>query len=410
MELKELLSSVIRKEIFGGIIYFPSRNAQLAINENLYHLIELILKGKSFSKIIGSICRKYIVSKKEAEGILNYCLKILSAHLENYLENSDTISDWRILGGRINGIRLSSPLMLIIEVTNTCNQHCNFCYLIEERGRRNIRVMPKEKIFNIIDQASEMKVFKIQYMGGEPLCRNDFLDILSYSSQKGLYVSFTTNGLLLDKFIKGLLGVQRLLPIQVSIHGDCESSLGAYAILATEWERTIKNCRLLKKYNIPFGIKAVISRLNYKHLLRLLGIFNDLGAKTVTLLHLLPIGGGKTMGNFIRFTETEVESIVKQVNTAQRRFPNIYIDYRPFLNVYFPRQPRTELDRFLNCPAGNLDLRIRYDGKVLQCSSLRTPIDDINIRSLQDIWGSIRGKMLPCPYECNKVFQCIKSY
>lgn len=410
MGLKELLSSVIRKEIFGGIIYFPSRNAQLAINGGLYQLIELILEKGSFTEVIDPICRKYVVGKKDAEDILNRCLEMLSANLENYLESSDMASDWKVPGSNTNGIRLSAPLMLIIEVTNICNQNCNFCYLAEERKYRGNAVMPKERIFDIVDQASEMKVFKIQYMGGEPLCRDGFLDILTYASQRKLHVSFTTNGVLLGKFIDGLRDIQRLLPIQVSIHGDSDSSLGAYMISPSEGKQTIENCRLLAKYSIPFGIKAVISRLNYQRLLHLLKVISDLGARTVTLLHLLPIGGGKDMGDAVYFTKTEIERIIEQINIARGRFPNIHIDHRPFLNVYFPKQPKTELDKFLNCPAGNLDLRIRYDGKVLQCSSLRTPIDDINIRSLCDIWGSIREKMLPCPYECNKVFQCIRNY
>ena len=128
------------------------------------------------------------------------------------------------------------------------------------------------------------------------------------------------------------------------------------------------------------------------------------------LLHLLPVGGGKTMRNEANFTKGEVEDIVKQINYAKGKFKNIHIDYRPFLNIYFPKEPRTELDKLINCPAGNLDLRIRYDGKVLQCSSLRMPLNDMRKNNLKSVWSSILSKMLPCPYECNKVFHCVQNY
>ena len=45
--------------------------------------------------------------------------------------------------------------------------------------------LSQDLIFSIVDQAKKMKVFKIQYMGGEPLCREDFGDILFIHIKKG---------------------------------------------------------------------------------------------------------------------------------------------------------------------------------------------------------------------------------
>ena len=111
-----------------------------------------------------------------------------------------------------------------------------------------------------------------------------------------------------------------------------------------------------------------------------------------------------------RFTREEVEDIIKQTRLAKEMFPDIYLDYRPFLNIYFPKSPKTTFDRFLRCPAGHLDLRIRYDGKIIQCSNLRVPIADVNEGNLKSIWTSIREHMLQCPYECDQPFQCIQRY
>lgn len=408
MKFVDLLSSEIRKENFGGIIYFPSYNTQLAINDDLYQLVKLIKGEKSPQEAIRTITQNYNLDKESAKKILDDCLIILTKDIENYVENHDDDSDWQASKQNNGTIHLSAPLMVIVEVTKKCNQKCKFCYQATEET--DVLELPNKLLRKIIDQAEEMGVFKIQYIGGEPLCRKDFIDILSYTSEKGIFVSFTSNGVYIDRVIDRLREIKRLLPIQVSIHGDSEEFINQYEIGLKEWKKTIANCRLLKKYNLPFGIKTVISRLNYKNLLRSVEMFNQIGAKTVTFLHLLPIGGGKNMQDAVKFTEKEVWEIVESISLAKIAFPGIYLDYRLFLNTYFPKRPKTKLDKFFNCPAGSLDLRIRYDGKVLQCSSLRIPIDDTKQNDLRRIWTSISGKMLPCPYECNQVFQCIQNY
>ena len=410
MILSELFTAIIRREEFGGIIFIPSRNAQIAINYDLYQIIQIIVAHKSLEEnIVRSIADKYQSGVDDARKILEVCLKMIAENLDSYTENSDQPSDWDSNSDNPVAIKLSAPLMLIIEVTNFCNQNCNFCCLAEETKAANISLMPDEMIRGIIDDSRELGVFKIQFMGGEPLCRDGFSEIIKYTSENGIYVSFTTNGLLLGKIVNDLRQVKRLLPIQVSIHGDFESSQ-RYRISPGELKTTIEGCNLLAEKGISFGVKAVISRLNYKKVFDLICSLDNLGAKTVTLLHLLPVGRGKEIEESSRFSENEINEIIEQIKTARRAVKNIHIDHRPFLNVYFPKKPKTDLDKFLNCPAGNSDLRIRYDGKILQCSSLRLPIDDICVGGLKKVWSSLRAKMQQCPYECKQVFQCIQSY
>lgn len=413
MELQEILAAAIRKENFGGIIYLPSRNIQLAVNADLLNFVACVKQVKSDSETVKLIAKTYAISELRAKKLLQDCLMTIAEEVEHYSENDDICSDWNLPNQprTKDRIKLSAPLMLIIEVTNRCNQKCRFCYEAWERNDLNVSELPQAQFRGIVDQAEEIGVFKIQYMGGEPLCRKDFPEILAYTSRQGLFVSFTTNGFLLNEVIDELKSIERLLPVQVSIHGSSADSLTEYAISPKEWRKSINNCRLLGKYGIPFGIKTVISRFNYRRLFEAAALFSDLGAKTVTFLHLLPVGGAAEMKESIWFQPEEITEIIEQIKSAQEKFPLLHFDYRAFLNLYFPRQPKTKLDEFLNCPAGGLDLRIRCDGKVLQCSSLRIPIDDLTVKSLKDVWDSIEEKMKPCPYEDDiETHSCIKHY
>lgn len=235
------------------------------------------------------------------------------------------------------------------------------------------------------------------------------MDILEHTIEKGIYASFTTNGMLIDKVVNNLSRLRAgLLPIQISIHGSSAQIAGKYDIQSKEWQQTIANCRLLNDAGIRFGIKMVVSRLNYANLLESVEVFSELGAENITFLHLLPIGKGQSIAEMSQFSKEEVAEIIRQIRVAKSTVPNIHLDYRPFLNIYFPREPRTKLDELVDCPAGRLDLRIRYDGRVLQCSSVRVPLDDVRNRGLREIWGTIEERMVPCPYECNSMFNCIQ--
>ena len=132
MKFHNIVSSVVRKESFGGIVYIPSLNVQVAVNEDLYKLIRLCKTEKTFPKILEKISRRYGTSFRKAKDILEECSAIFRNEIENYEGSHDVISDW----GKVkqNPIRLSAPLMLIIEITRTCNQSCKFCYQLEEKA------------------------------------------------------------------------------------------------------------------------------------------------------------------------------------------------------------------------------------------------------------------------------------
>lgn|GEM_PF-3514644 len=407
MTYTNLKSCILREEYFGGILYSPEQNTVIAINNNLFDVLLLIKKSKSLLEALNKLRNTYNLKHDEAKKTFEDSLFLITKALnsKDYLTNNN--SPWDNVFNFNQRIKLSAPLMLIIELTSRCNQNCNFCYLGNEI-LNNID-FPSELLYSIIRQAKEMNVPKIQLMGGEPLCYPEFMNLLEYISNNHIYFSFTTNGLLLNNYISSLTKLKWLLPIQISMHGN-RDDLIKYNISKDSYNHIVNNCLLLSKHHIPFGIKIVLTKYNYLNLFSLLKTINDIGAKTVTLLHLLPIGKGKSVFKRAAFNKQDILFIIDQINLAKNKFNSLYIDYRSFLNIYFPREPKSILDHFLNCPAGNLDLRIRYDGKIIQCSSLRKPLNDLNVLSLKNIWSSISDKVYPCPYNNSENFKCIKNY
>lgn len=80
-----------------------------------------------------------------------------------------------------------------IESNLACQQGCLYCYA-SSRDAPNKEV-PKDDIIAIINSASEMEVRAIDWLGGDPLLRSDWYEIMRYALDKGLRNNIWTSGI-----------------------------------------------------------------------------------------------------------------------------------------------------------------------------------------------------------------------
>ena len=96
---------------------------------------------------------------------------------------------------------------LRIAVTDRCNLRCVYC--MPESGvdfARHDRLLRTNEILRVIRVASKLGVSKVRYTGGEPLVRNDILELVEGAVRtKGIRtVHLTTNGMLLPALAEPL--------------------------------------------------------------------------------------------------------------------------------------------------------------------------------------------------------------
>jgi len=114
---------------------------------------------------------------------------------------------------------------LRIAVNSECNLRCFFCHAEGEFTPLRCSVkkvdhkLSKEQIVKVVEIAASFGVKDVKITGGEPLLRNDIVDIVrGIASLDGIReVSMVTNGLLLEKFAEDLYnaGLKR---VNVSLH------------------------------------------------------------------------------------------------------------------------------------------------------------------------------------------------
>jgi cyclic pyranopterin phosphate synthase len=96
-----------------------------------------------------------------------------------------------------------------IAVTSACNLRCTYCLRESDaEADRNPESMDTTQIGRIIGVLGRMGIRKIRFTGGEPLLRRDLPELVAIArATPGIEsIKLTTNGVLLEKRLPGLLG------------------------------------------------------------------------------------------------------------------------------------------------------------------------------------------------------------
>ncbi len=80
-----------------------------------------------------------------------------------------------------------------IESTLQCQQCCLYCYASDENAP--MKELSKEQILSVLDSAAKMEVRAIDWLGGDPLLRKDWYDLMNYAINQGLKNNVWTSGL-----------------------------------------------------------------------------------------------------------------------------------------------------------------------------------------------------------------------
>lgn len=77
-------------------------------------------------------------------------------------------------------------------IVKPCNMKCKFCYATFQD--MNVKQLPKEQAFIILDKLKDAGLKKITFAGGEPFLYKNLKEVVDYAKYIGLITSIITNG------------------------------------------------------------------------------------------------------------------------------------------------------------------------------------------------------------------------
>ncbi|MBO3755269.1 MAG: GTP 3',8-cyclase MoaA [Candidatus Brockarchaeota archaeon] len=202
-------------------------------------------------------------------------------------------------GKRVKNLRIC--------VTESCNLKCFFCH--KEWDPSSNRCISLNEIKRIVEVACSFGVEKIKITGGEPLMRNDIVEIVKEVSPLVREVSLVTNGVLLEKHASRLkeAGLSR-----VNVNLPTLNPLKYREITGSrEMDKVFNGINAAIDADLnPIKINMVIlKRVNEEDVAEMLDYTGSIGA-VLQLIELQPIPGDKQV--FEKF-HLNLEGIEKSI-------------------------------------------------------------------------------------------------
>ena len=270
-------------------------------------------------------------------------------------------------------------LRILWEVTPRCNMFCKHCLFYQSNEKGINKELNTEDMYKIIQNvAQDNQVNAIWLSGGEPLLRNDIVDICKEISRYNITPSISTNGVLLtDKLIRNLYNAG-VSYIHLSIDGGNAKTHEALRGVKGSFGHLIKAMERLKKSPIKTGASFMVTKESIDEMEDVIQIAIDKDLSVISFYLVAELGRGAD--NFKNENDDliyKLQEKVKEIKKWQRETNNnLKIEV-------FRADPIQKNENLIlqECKAEQF-LNITYDGKLGGCPWLMKSKDSNSFGSL----------------------------
>ncbi|WP_238901084.1 putative heme d1 biosynthesis radical SAM protein NirJ1 [Clostridium sp. YIM B02500] len=177
--------------------------------------------------------------------------------------------------------------------TKTCNLKCKHCYASSDNKRYDDELaLDESKKF--IDDLKDFNVPALLFSGGEPLMKENILELLEYASQRKIRSTISTNGTLLDKDVCKSLKKINLGYVGVSLDG-IGSNHDEFRGVNGAFDSALRGIRNCIEVDQKVGLRFTINKNNYKELEDIFKLIKEEKIPRVCFYHLVYSGRGSKM-------------------------------------------------------------------------------------------------------------------
>ena len=317
----------------------------------------------------------------------------------------------------------TAPVKLIWHLTSECSTDCRYCYL----GRRRVKLLPKERMLSLMEEAATIEIMEIQLTGGDILLYPHLDDVLTaLRRHKFLPITIPTKSFLSKEKAKVLVeSASVILAVQFSIDSTVDD-VADYLVRTKDYcSRILKSIDNALEAGLCVEAKAVITPYNILTIPKLYRDLKTRGVGTVRLAAYCRSGFHHSDDLFNH--PASFQWLEEQVKQLQREFPDDFISIQnggPRLEPLSPEAKQKTWSKRLSCSAARTDMVICADGKVIPCEQMPETEEyfcgDVSYQSIQEVWDGDRLRELtygmprekfkgqPC-YDCEEWDECVNQ-
>lgn len=217
---------------------------------------------------------------------------------------------------KLKNLKIPALRLLAWETTRRCNLACAHCRAAAGQGPYPGELTTAEGRALLHDLAGMGQVVVI-LTGGEPLLREDLLELAAYGNGLGLRMVAATNGTLLTPEIAARLleaGVQR---VSISIDGADAASHDRLRQVPGAFEGALSGIAACREAGLPFQINTTVTRANRQELPAIYELALRLEAAAHHVFVLVPTGRGEEIQDQLLPPE-EYEATLRWLLARQR--------------------------------------------------------------------------------------------
>jgi len=279
------------------------------------------------------------------------------------------------------------PFWLLAELTYRCPLQCPYCSNPVEIAQIKDE-LDTDTWKRVMTEARKLGAVQLGFSGGEPLVREDLIELVAEGRRLGYYTNLITSGIGLTTDKVAALRQAGLDHIQVSFQASSAELNDLIAGSNKAFSQKIAMAKEIKRQGYPMVLNFVLHRQNIEQVDRILDLAMELQADYVELANTQYYGWAfHNRAELLpsRQQLQDAEAVVQHYrDKIGARMKIIFV-----VPDYYENRPKRCMNGW-----GNIFLTITPDGTALPCHSARQlPLQFPNVRewSVADIWQASPG-------------------
>ncbi|MDY7032034.1 MAG: 12,18-didecarboxysiroheme deacetylase [Thermodesulfobacteriota bacterium] len=210
--------------------------------------------------------------------------------------------------------------VVVWNVGRRCNLKCVHCYS-HSKDREYKDELTTEQGISLVDDLASFGSPVLLFSGGEPLMRNDVLELARHAVNKGMRAVISTNGTLITKEIASELKSIGLSYVGVSLDGLRETN-DRFRGVKGAFDKALTGIRNCREAGIKVGLRFTINKRNAHDIPGIFKLLEDEEIPRVCFYHLVYTGrGSKLMEEDLSGEETRqvVDLIINKTKDLHDR-------------------------------------------------------------------------------------------
>ncbi|MEM2210365.1 MAG: radical SAM protein [Nitrososphaerales archaeon] len=291
------------------------------------------------------------------------------------------------------------PYLVSYAITKECNLKCKHCYS-DATDKPALNELSTSEAKKLLDDIANWGIKLLIMDGGEPLCRDDFYEIVNYASNKGIRVVVGSNGTLINKQSAIKMKEAGVQCVAISIDGAKPETHDSFRGENGAFYKAMEGAKICKEIGLPFQFNMVIRKQTLNEIPDMLKLAIESGANAAEFFDLVEVQRVKERCYKEILSKNERKEIMEWLAEAQKDCPIlIRVPACPMYPLILKEkniQPKHFSANLLKtipyynrgCAAGmpNGYITILPNGDVIPCMLLQIKIGNVREKSIIKIW------------------------